>query len=213
MHHSITPKSLLSLFLTLSPLATAFPYTTTTITSTTSSSSSSSSSSTLPPAAALSSSIAHETPIAFGAAGIKNNTATCPPSHASKQCCTNIGDQLEEVFGELGEVLPLVGDITANSRTGLSCNAVVENSECGLSLMCCSGKAGNPKKDDKTPSEGPQEPGTQTIFQSACISFNDAVELGKKEAAAAAAASASSSVLVHASASATPTPRSTSRMF
>ena len=23
--------------------------------------------------------------------------------------------------------------------------------------MCCSGKAGNPKKDDKTPSEGPQE--------------------------------------------------------
>lgn len=34
---------------------------------------------------------------------------------------------------------------------------MVENSECGLSLMCCSGKPGRPKKDDKTPSEGQQE--------------------------------------------------------
>lgn len=115
MHHQSTLKSLLTLCLTLPALTTAIPYTTTTTTT------SSSSSSSLPPGAALSSSIAHETPTAFGAAGIKNNTATCPPSHASKQCCTNIGDQLEEIFGELGEIAPLIGDVNVNSRTGLSC--------------------------------------------------------------------------------------------
>ncbi|OJJ07983.1 hypothetical protein ASPVEDRAFT_47169 [Aspergillus versicolor CBS 583.65] len=145
MHIPIT----IPLILSLTQLTSAIPYTTTSTSSTATSS--------LPPKEAISSSIAHETPSAFGAAGIKNNTAACPPSHASKQCCTNLGDQVEDILGQLGEVVPIVGEVTASSRTGLSCNAVVENSECGLSLMCCSGKPGRPKEDDETPSEGQQE--------------------------------------------------------
>lgn len=100
------------LILSLTQLTSAIPYTTTTTAT---------SSSSLPPKEAISSSIAHETPSAFGAAGIENNTAACPPSHASKQCCTNLGDQLEDIFGQLGEVVPIVGEVTASSRTGLSC--------------------------------------------------------------------------------------------
>lgn len=53
------------------------------------------------------------------------------------------------------------------------------------------------------------QPGTQSVIQSGCIPFNDAVELGKEEAAA----EASSSVVAHASASASATPTSTSRML
>ncbi|KAL4929655.1 uncharacterized protein BDV17DRAFT_290366 [Aspergillus undulatus] len=125
--------------------------------------------------------------------------STCPPSHASKQCCTSIGGVADDIVGEngLGGLVPYLSGVEFSSLVGLQCMSMREkedNGNCLDSVQCCSlnGETGAEIK-----------PGTQSISKSACIPYDEAIE-AKKEAIEMSQAQASYLAASRSSTSAVP---------
>ncbi|PTU21065.1 hypothetical protein P175DRAFT_0557742 [Aspergillus ochraceoroseus IBT 24754] len=97
--------------------------------------------------------------------GSSLNPQACPPSHRSKQCCTSVNGMTQDVENELSDVVPLLTDMQVSSILGVQCTAMTAeepNTDCLDSVMCCHA---DPK----------QGGGTQSLLQSSCLPYNEAI--------------------------------------
>ncbi|KAL4918502.1 hypothetical protein BDW62DRAFT_200876 [Aspergillus aurantiobrunneus] len=112
---------------------------------------------------------------------------TCPPSHGAKQCCTSITSLADDLTSQLGGLVPVISGVSVSSLVGLQCTSMADtepNENCLDDVMCCSssGKGEN--------GSAHQAAGTQSLFKSGCISYDEAIQ-DKKDAIAKSKAQAS----------------------
>ncbi|KAL3462572.1 hypothetical protein BJX64DRAFT_139021 [Aspergillus heterothallicus] len=107
------------------------------------------------------------------------NLTTCPLSHSSRQCCTSITALADDTTSALGTIVPYLTGVKVSSLVGLQCKVMppeTPNADCYENVMCCSDKGASAQSGPvgKTPD------GSQALFKSGCIPFDEAIEEKKK---------------------------------
>ncbi|KAL3445861.1 hypothetical protein BJX65DRAFT_309563 [Aspergillus insuetus] len=108
---------------------------------------------------------------------------TCPMTHASRQCCTSITKLADDTTSQLGDIVPWVSGVKVSSLIGLQCKAMAPetpNGDCYESVMCCSDSGVSAEGGGAGGNTNGTPEGSQALFKSGCIPFDEAIEDKKK---------------------------------